>query len=134
MHDRCYNAQHGRYHRYGGRGILVDKPWHDFDRYYADTGDCPHPGWSLDRTDNDASYGPGNWRWAPPLWQSRNALTGQIIRIVDKRGRDVPQWKAAEILGVSTDSMQKRMAKYRKKGHTVVKLELLKIRTRLYRL
>lgn len=75
MMRRCYDAGHERYHRYGGRGIQVFGPWHDVkvfvDFLDAVLGPCPD-GWSLDRTDPDGDYEPGNVRWADALTQRHN--------------------------------------------------------------
>lgn len=64
MMARCYKPWHHKYEQYGGRGVTVCDAWHDFARWYADVGEPPQPGLSLDRIDNDGNYEPGNVRWA----------------------------------------------------------------------
>lgn len=71
MMERCYNPEHPKYPGYGDRGIRVQDVWHDFDRFYKDTGNAPE-GLSLDRPDNNADYGPDNWRWTTTQEQLAN--------------------------------------------------------------
>ena len=52
------------------RGIVVCKEWHDPKRFYADIGDEPFEGATLDRTNNDGNYEPSNCRWAS--WSEQN--------------------------------------------------------------
>ena len=64
---------------YGGRGITVCERWQGLPdgllNFIADI-ECilgPRPkGTSLDRTENDGNYEPGNIRWSPPDVQMRN--------------------------------------------------------------
>lgn len=72
MLNRCYDPDDPHYRWYGARGIRVRTEWMIFDRYYADVGDPPGPGYTLDRTDNDKGYGPDNFRWATRKQQAEN--------------------------------------------------------------
>jgi len=64
---------------YGGRGITVCERWQELPdgllNFISDI-ECilgPRPkGTSLDRTENDGNYEPGNIRWSPPDVQMRN--------------------------------------------------------------
>lgn len=71
MLHRCYKTTNIGWENYGGRGIKVDKRWHDFSNFLADMGERP-PGKSLDRIDVNGNYGPGNCRWADASEQSSN--------------------------------------------------------------
>lgn len=80
---RCEDEKSADYPRYGGRGIKLCAAWHDFRVFLEDilTEIGPRPsetyesGWpkfSLDRTDNEGHYEPGNVRWATAFEQSAN--------------------------------------------------------------
>jgi hypothetical protein len=71
MMARCFNPNAKRYRDYGHRGINVCDRWLRFENFYADMGD-PQPGKSLDRINNNGSYGPGNCKWSTPIEQARN--------------------------------------------------------------
>jgi hypothetical protein len=72
MLQRCLNPQNKNYPDYGGRGIAVIEYYRSFENYYADVGDQPSPGLSIDRINNDGNYEPGNLRWATCSEQVRN--------------------------------------------------------------
>lgn len=74
MLDRCYNSNNKFYSYYGGRGIRVCKRWQGatgFTNFSNDMGERPE-GLTLDRTDNDKGYSPGNCRWATHSQQQYN--------------------------------------------------------------
>lgn len=72
MVSRCTDPKNPAWKNYGGRGITVCEQWMDFETFYADVGDPPGPGLSLDRIDNDGPYAPDNVRWATDVEQARN--------------------------------------------------------------
>lgn len=74
MIERCTNAKHKSYDRYGGRGISVCPEWRDsFEAFFAYMGLRPTASHSIDRfPDNDGDYRPGNVRWALPTEQGAN--------------------------------------------------------------
>lgn len=74
MVNRCKNSTHHHWDDYGGRGIRVCEQWQGrggFTVFLADMGERP-AGLTLDRTDNDGNYEPGNCRWATPKQQRAN--------------------------------------------------------------
>lgn len=71
---RCYNARDKDYPRYGGRGVTVHTPWHDYAVFAAAVGE-PVGGQTLDRKDATGDYLPGNVRWASIREQNRNMRT-----------------------------------------------------------
>ena len=72
MKARCYNPNNSRYHRYGGRGIVVCERWLKFEDFLADMGPRPK-GLTLERKNNDGNYEPGNCEWATRRTQGRNS-------------------------------------------------------------
>jgi hypothetical protein len=71
MIKRCTDPTASNWPYYGQRGITVCPEWLDFDTYYADVGDCPGPGLTLDRIDNDGPYSKANTQWS--TWSEQNA-------------------------------------------------------------
>lgn len=73
MKAYCHNPRNRNYADYGGRGIFVCQKWRDsFQAFLDDMGHKPHPNLTLDRTNNDGPYAPGNCRWATYADQLNN--------------------------------------------------------------
>lgn len=62
MLHRCNNPNAPFYNRYGGRGIKVCDRWSKFENFLDDMGQRPE-GMTIDRTNNDGNYEPGNCKW-----------------------------------------------------------------------
>ena len=63
---------------YFARGIVVCREWvESFDRFLADIGPMPRPGWTVDRIDNDKGYYKENCRWADCQTQAKNRRQNQ---------------------------------------------------------
>ena len=56
---------------YKDRGIRVCRRWDEFSNFLADMGECPGPGWTLDRMNPNGHYEPTNVRWATVSENSR---------------------------------------------------------------
>jgi hypothetical protein len=95
MMARCYNPHNASYKDYGGRGIEVEKVWHDVERFIKDTSPKPK-GKTLDRPKNDENYGPNNWKWSTPKEQANNRRNTMYLTF---EGKTWPVMQWAEILG-----------------------------------
>lgn len=71
MIKRCYNENHEKYHTYGGRGITVEKRFHEFINFLEYMGKRPK-NTSLDRINSNGNYKTGNMRWSTVDIQTRN--------------------------------------------------------------
>lgn len=106
MKDRCHNPKAPKFHLYGARGIAVCQEWRDsFGAFFAEMGECP-AGMSIDRTDNDRGYEPGNVRWATPRQQSNNLRTTRHFTL---NGIDGTLTDWAERWGCSRDAIKLRL-------------------------
>jgi hypothetical protein len=105
MKDRCGNPKNARYIDYGARGIRVCERWLDFANFLADMGAKPD-GKSLDRTNNDKGYEPGNCTWATNSQQLNNRRNNRFVELHGKR-QTLTQW--ANEKGIKWYTMRERM-------------------------
>ena len=71
MMRRCYNPKDKDYYKYGGAGVVVHKPWHDYAVFASAMGE-PVGDETLDRINPYGAYEPNNCRWASVRTQNRN--------------------------------------------------------------
>lgn len=81
MMRRCYNTRDKDYPKYGGRGVTVHTPWHEYTVFAAEMGE-PSGDETLDRIDTYGNYEPDNCRWAGVKTQNRNTR----VRTSNKSG------------------------------------------------
>jgi hypothetical protein len=80
MMQRCTNASHDSFKRYGGRGVTIHDEWHDFSTFanwalshgYNDA-------LQLDRINNDAGYSPDNCRFVSEPTNKRNTSVNRYV-------------------------------------------------------
>lgn len=106
MRTRCENPKAVSYPHYGGRGITVCERWGSFENFYADMGDRPSVGHTLDRIDNDGPYAPENCRWATRAQQARNTRRGLFVT---HQGRTMPVCDWAEEFGIHPGTLRDRL-------------------------
>lgn len=75
---RCTNDKYHKYHRYGGRGILVCPKWFNFDDFIIDMYPSYVEGYTLDRINNDGNYEPSNCQWIPREVNSKKDMSKGI--------------------------------------------------------
>lgn len=82
MMQRCYDRGCKDYPRYGGRGITVCEEWkRSFASFLASVGKKPSPNLTIERSDNNGNYQPGNVRWATVADQNKNRSCTLIISV-----------------------------------------------------
>jgi len=90
MKQRCTNPLTKAYKSYGGRGISVCSRWMEsFQNFFDDMGRKPSVLHSIERTDNNRGYEPGNCVWATTSTQARNRRSNHRVgeRIVTDEAR-----------------------------------------------
>lgn len=106
MNSRCYDSYHAGFKNYGGRGIAVCRRWRNsFDDYYADVGNPPFIGASIDRVDNDWHYEQGNIRWATRAEQNNNR---RYVHVITNKGRSATLSEWAADLGIPYRTLKTR--------------------------
>lgn len=111
MKNRCNNPKHKAYSRYGGRGITYDPSWENFEGFLRDMGLKPNPKMELERIDNDKPYCKENCRWATHKEQTRNRGGKRATRLYTFEGKTLCIADWAREVGISPQSMQKRLNK-----------------------
>jgi hypothetical protein len=107
--SRCDNPADAAYDRYGGRGITVCEPWHDFATFYQDMGPRPSPRHRIGRRDTSGPYSPHNAYWAPATDYNRHTRTNRLLTLCGVT-KCVAEWAA--ITGLSSATIV-----YRKNSH-----------------
>lgn len=88
MIDRCYSPRNKSFKDYGARGIQVCERWltgdgsrTGFECFVADMGPLPSQELTLERSNSDGHYEPGNCSWANRTIQSRNRRSVKRLTI-----------------------------------------------------
>jgi lambda repressor-like predicted transcriptional regulator len=107
--DRCLNPRSKMYPYYGGRGITICESWRiSFEAFLRDVGHRPEPHLTLDRTDNNKGYWPGNVAWVTRAQQVRNRRNTILI---EYRGDGHVLTDLARAHGVHPQTLANRLGK-----------------------
>lgn len=110
MCQRCDNANHKSYHRYGGRGIKVCDEWNTFERFRDWALDNGYDnGLTLDREHNDGGYYPDNCRWVSQQVQTNNRSNNHYITY---NGETRTQAEWARLFRVNYSTLQGRIKRH----------------------
>lgn len=98
---------------YGGRGIGMCGRWlngeggkHPFACFLEDMGRKPSTRHTLERSDNERGYEPGNCRWATQRDQMRNRRVNRLIVV---RGQTMTLVEAVERYGKNESTVEARL-------------------------
>lgn len=105
MKSRCTDTGRDDYHRYGGRGIVFDPAWEQYDNFLRDMGKRPD-GLSLDRRDNSSGYCKENCRWATSTEQANNRSSNRPVTYAG-RTQTPAQW--CHELRLNYDTVRQRL-------------------------
>lgn len=108
MRQRCENPRNKKYARYGGRGIRICDRWQKFENFFKDMGEKPI-GKTIERTNNDGNYEPGNCCWATPKQQANNTIRNRRITF---GGRSLTLTEWSKEMGVNPSSLFERVEKW----------------------
>lgn len=91
MLGRCENKNNKFYYRYGKRGIIVCKEWHDFSNFYNWAKENGYTiGLCIDRINNDGNYEPKNCKFITN--KENNAFNKKGKRTDNKSGVTGVHW------------------------------------------
>lgn len=82
--------------KYAKRDLTVCEKWKTFEGFLEDMGECPSPGHSIDRINNDLGYSKENCRWASHTEQQRNKSSNRLLEF---NGRTMCVAEFAELVG-----------------------------------
>lgn len=86
IRKRCYGKNQTGYENYGGRGITMCDRWKSsFKAFFEDMGPRPSANHSIERTNNDGNYEPGNCVWATDFEQNRNRRDNVMLEFRGER-------------------------------------------------
>ena len=117
MRERCLNANHHAFDRYGGRGIMPCAGLDDYEAFVSVMGVRPNDKLSLDRRDNDAGYHCGQcdecrangWQrnifWATKSEQNNNRVACSYLELQGRR-MTLMQW--SKETGISHSNLSRR--------------------------
>lgn len=114
---RCFDPKQTGFENWGGRGITVCERWQSFENFLADMGECPGPGYSIERQDNDANYQPGNCCWLKKELQARNRRT---TRWIELNGETLSLAEHCERAGVNYKWAWKQIVKHKRAPEAVL--------------
>ena len=147
MLARCGNISHVAYKNYGGRGIKVCQRWVSkgigFIFFLEDMNARPSKKHSIDRIDNDGNYSCGkceeciesgwtfNCRWSSQKEQTNNkAPTYNRYVVLEGKTLTVTQW--CEVLGLSKNTIWKRINRYKWRPEKALTYNLNKVKKEIY--
>ena len=109
MKRRCQPANGECYADYAGRGIFVCEEWQVFEQFYADMGDPPFKGATLERVDTQKGYSKENCIWASRDTQNNNTRRNVLF---EYKGKKHTLKALAELSGLNAKTLSNRLYCY----------------------
>lgn len=110
IRSRCTNPTNKVWKHYGARGISMSEEWSaSFDRFLADLGPRPAPGYSIERVDNSLGYCKENCRWATHEEQMNNTRSTTMVEF---NGARQPLTPLCRQMGMPIGLVRLRLFKY----------------------
>lgn len=108
MKNRCFNSGSPAYKWYGGRGIIVYKPWVESYKVFARWAKTHgyKDDLTLDRIDSNGNYEPANCRFIPLVQQATNRRTN---RLVTYKGETLCLEQWARKTGINSGGLHSRI-------------------------
>lgn len=108
MISRCEHESNKRYLDYGGRGIFICPEWRNSFPAFRDWANDNNykEGLSIERTNNDDGYYPGNCKWIEMSLQVRNRRNNVFIEF-NGESRLAADW--AKIYGITRNTLYSRL-------------------------
>lgn len=107
MKNRCLNKNNKRFEQYGGKGVEIFKPWHEYINFHEwaiNNGYKKHL--TIDRIDVEGNYEPNNCRWATQKEQANNRSTNVLIEF---NGETLTRQQWSERLGFKKHVLKNRL-------------------------
>lgn len=99
--------EHKTYERYAGRGISICDEWRQYEVFHQwSTQNGYSDGLTIDRIDNDGSYGPENCQWATRKQQARNRRTSVFLTAFGQK-KTLAEW--SESSGIAYGTIKGRL-------------------------
>jgi hypothetical protein len=108
--QRCTLPSNKQYKDYGGRGITVSESWLTFENFFADMGEAPFKGASVERRDNNKGYCKENCYWATRSQQNNNTRRNTKF---EYEGKLYTLKELSEISGIKTATLSSRIYAYK---------------------
>lgn len=111
MKQRCYDETFPNYHRYGGRGIIVEDVWKtDFLAFYNWALPIYKKGLEIDRIDNNGNYCPENCRFVTRKVNQNNTIKQEKQYLIKNISHSYQEW--TNILGITKKQFFQRLKEW----------------------
>lgn len=106
LRARVNGMNHISFKRYGGRGLIVDPIFDDYEVFLAEVGTRPTPKHWIERKDNSLGYVHGNLCWELPKKQARNTRRNKVLTFKGET-RSLVEW--CEVLNLPYSAIRNRL-------------------------